>query len=209
MSQTSNFNGFISDAITFRAWDQTIGLNGSLQDASTNGGTTAFSTATDTADLTITALNDRPVITSVIGSGTYVENGSPVFFDTGLTISDLDSSDFDGGTLSTSITANGESDDRLSIVDGNSVTTSGMNVLYDFGSGPVVIGTFTGGDGDSDPLLVNFNINSTLTSIEAVAQQIAFSSLSEDPSTLQRTLEMIVTDGDGGTSTAQTRTSRS
>ena len=60
----ANYNGAIASAITFRAWDQTSGTNGSLADTSTNGGTSAFSSATDTASLTVTAVNDVPVRTA-------------------------------------------------------------------------------------------------------------------------------------------------
>ncbi len=60
----ANFNGSITDAITFRAWDKTSGTAGNQVDTSTNGGTTAFSSATDTANLSITAVNDAPVFTS-------------------------------------------------------------------------------------------------------------------------------------------------
>jgi uncharacterized repeat protein (TIGR01451 family) len=60
----ADYNGTIASAITFRAWDQTSGTNGSTADVSTNGGSTAFSTATDVAALTINQLNDAPVITS-------------------------------------------------------------------------------------------------------------------------------------------------
>ena len=45
---------------TFRAWDQTSGVFGTKVDVSTNGGTTAFSTATETASITVTGLNDAP-----------------------------------------------------------------------------------------------------------------------------------------------------
>ncbi|MEZ6135353.1 MAG: VCBS domain-containing protein [Pirellulaceae bacterium] len=55
-----DFNGTVTDAITFRAWDRSLGPNGSIQDASTNGGTTAFSADEETANLTITAINDAP-----------------------------------------------------------------------------------------------------------------------------------------------------
>ena len=47
----------------FRAWDQTSGLFGTKVDTSPNGGSSAFSTATDTADITVTAVNDAPVLT--------------------------------------------------------------------------------------------------------------------------------------------------
>ena len=58
----ANYNGTLASAITFRAWDQTSGSNGSLANTSTNGGTTAFSSATDTASLVINAVNDAPVL---------------------------------------------------------------------------------------------------------------------------------------------------
>src|SRR5262249_50021911 len=54
----ANFNGTLSSAITFRAWDRTSGINGILANTSPNGGSTAFSTATDTASLTIVQVND-------------------------------------------------------------------------------------------------------------------------------------------------------
>ena len=47
-----------TDTITYRAWDETAGTHGTTADTSTNGGTTAFSTATDTAHLTVTSVND-------------------------------------------------------------------------------------------------------------------------------------------------------
>ncbi len=56
----ADWNGTITNAITFRAWDQTSGSNGGTADTSTNGGTTAFSAATDMASLTVSAVNDAP-----------------------------------------------------------------------------------------------------------------------------------------------------
>ncbi|QDU99025.1 cadherin-like domain-containing protein [Lignipirellula cremea] len=58
----ANANGLLADAITFRAWDQTTGVNGQPADTTSNGGSTAFSTATDTASLTVNAVNDLPVL---------------------------------------------------------------------------------------------------------------------------------------------------
>src|SRR5262249_44158163 len=54
----ANFNGNIDPAITFRAWDQYTGTNGGTADVNINGGATAFSTATETARITVTAVND-------------------------------------------------------------------------------------------------------------------------------------------------------
>ena len=54
----ANFNG--TATITLRAWDQTSGANAATVSTTTNGGTTAFSTADDTASITVTAVNDAP-----------------------------------------------------------------------------------------------------------------------------------------------------
>ncbi|MBP2295727.1 beta strand repeat-containing protein [Azospirillum rugosum] len=50
----STFTGTIASALTFRAWDQTSGTAGNKVNTATNGGTTAFSAATDTASISIT-----------------------------------------------------------------------------------------------------------------------------------------------------------
>src|SRR5205814_970799 len=56
-----DYNGTLANAITFRGWDQSSGANGGLADTSGSGGTTAFSSATDVAVITISAVNDAPV----------------------------------------------------------------------------------------------------------------------------------------------------
>ncbi|MDJ0852785.1 MAG: DUF4347 domain-containing protein, partial [Myxococcota bacterium] len=52
--------GADSASFDFRAWDQTIGAPGSLFDATTTGGTSAFSDSPDTATITVHAVNDPP-----------------------------------------------------------------------------------------------------------------------------------------------------
>jgi VCBS repeat-containing protein len=60
----ANFHGN-AGAITFQAWDQSAGTNGQTGvDASINGGTTAFSSLSTTATITVTAVNDTPVLTT-------------------------------------------------------------------------------------------------------------------------------------------------
>jgi hypothetical protein len=46
-------SGNLASALTIRAWDRTSGTAGSKVDTTTNGGTTAFSTATDTVSIAI------------------------------------------------------------------------------------------------------------------------------------------------------------
>lgn len=66
----ADFNGSISSAITFRAWDRTSGSAGALVGTTPNGGSTALSSTTDTASIVVTAVNDAP---------TLLASASPVF----------------------------------------------------------------------------------------------------------------------------------
>ncbi|MDP9964697.1 VCBS repeat-containing protein [Variovorax paradoxus] len=71
----SNFNGTVGDGITFHAWDQTSGTAGTTAIAVTNGGSSAFSSATDTASITVNAVNDDPVAATdrvIVSSSTLV-----------------------------------------------------------------------------------------------------------------------------------------
>ncbi|MCX5671203.1 MAG: S8 family serine peptidase, partial [Planctomycetota bacterium] len=66
----SNWNGLAADGVTFRAWDQTSGTAGGTADASSNGGMTAFSTATETAGISVNPVNDKPVAHTQSGLAT-------------------------------------------------------------------------------------------------------------------------------------------
>ncbi|MBL8792817.1 MAG: autotransporter-associated beta strand repeat-containing protein, partial [Planctomycetia bacterium] len=86
---SDHFNGTVSEAITFRAWDRTQGANGDIFDAAANVGSPhAFSTATDTASITVTAVNDAPV---VAGSSavTLAAIGEDTTEPAGATVDDL------------------------------------------------------------------------------------------------------------------------
>ncbi|MCL1468668.1 DUF4347 domain-containing protein, partial [Argonema galeatum] len=61
----TDYNGTVNPGITFRAWDTTNGLkNGQTGvNASVNGGQTAFSNTTTTANITVNPINDAPQFT--------------------------------------------------------------------------------------------------------------------------------------------------
>ncbi len=66
---------------TFCAWDQsgsTSGQQGTKADTTSNGGVTPFSSATEVASITVTAVNDAPTVSQVTGAiAAYdFENGS-------------------------------------------------------------------------------------------------------------------------------------
>ncbi|MBK9308524.1 MAG: hypothetical protein IPM58_15915 [Nitrospira sp.] len=182
---TSNYSG--SDTLTVTSTD-------------TNSGTDV-----DTVAITVTGVNDAPVVTAVGPTVTFVEGGSPQVIGPLMTVTDVDSTNFDTGVLTISLTQNGTADDRLLV--GNfgtglgQVGTSGSNVSYE----GVVIGTFTGGTSDSDPLVITFNANATVAAVQEVVTSIQFRNVSESPSTATRQVTFELTDGDGGTATPATK----
>ena len=185
-----------------------------VDDAPVEGNRTFTFTAQDAAgadslvavsSVDVVGTNDDPVITSAVGGGTHNEGGAGTSFNDSLMITDADEVDFDGGVITVTITNNGEPTDRLTILDGGNVTLVGNSVRYDGGSGPVEVGILSGGNGAADPLKVAFDADADATAVQAVGQRIGFLADSDDPSDLQRTLTMTVTDGDGGTSNTVTR----
>ena len=100
--------GTVTNAITFRAWDQTSGSAGSKVDTSTNGTATAFSTATDTANITVTAADvTPPTLNSITSTGLSNGAGSTATLTftfseavTGFTLSDIVSSNLTRATIS-------------------------------------------------------------------------------------------------------------
>jgi hypothetical protein len=86
----ASYNGTAGN-ITFRAWDTTTGTNGSTANTSTNGGATAFSSATDTATLTVTAVNDAP--TAADKTATLNEDSAHTFSTADFDFADVDTGD--------------------------------------------------------------------------------------------------------------------
>src|SRR5439155_1116767 len=150
-----DFNGTIASALTFRAWDRSSGTDGGLADTSSNGGTTAYSTATDTASLTINAVNDPPEATNLSAAETYTE-------DTPLNLINIVVSDVDNATLTVTLTLSNPSAGSLSTATAGAVTST-----YVAGTG---VWTASGAIADVNTLLagvtfnpaLNFNANFTI-----------------------------------------------
>ena len=59
----ANYNGTNNAVFTYRAWDQTTGVNGGFADTSVNGGASAFSVTERAVDGVILDINDAPTLT--------------------------------------------------------------------------------------------------------------------------------------------------
>ncbi|WP_344816652.1 DUF4347 domain-containing protein, partial [Marinobacter xestospongiae] len=126
----ANYSG--TATITFHAWDKTSGSAGGTADASTVGNATSFSTASDTASVTINAVNDAPVFTGLDGTPSYTEGAAAVPLDANATISDLELDALNGGNgdysgASLTIARNGGTDasDLFSVLSGGNLTVAG------------------------------------------------------------------------------------
>ena len=167
-----------------------------------DGGT---STPPQSVTVTITAVNDPPVVALPSPPITYTENNPPTAIDPAAAVLDPDSPTFSGGQLTVVFSANGAPEDTLTIINqGNGAGQVGVaGPIVSFGGVPV--GTITGGTAGG-ALTVGFNGSATLAAVQAVTRAVAYSNTSDSPSTLTRTVRYVLTDGVGGTSTPVTTT---
>jgi Domain of unknown function (DUF4347) len=146
-----------------------------------------------------------PVIALPGATIAYLENAAATVIDPTATVSDLDSANFNTGKLTVRFSANGTSDDRLSIrnegAGATQINLDGREIYY----GSNKIGSFTGGIGTAN-LVVTFNAAATPNIAQALVRNISYANVSQTPSVLDRTVEFVVTDGSGGISTAVTKT---
>jgi trimeric autotransporter adhesin len=167
-------------------------------------GTGGALAATGSTTVTVTSVNDAPVLTSSTGTLSYAENSGAVIIGSAATITDADSTDLATGQLVIQLTANAAAEDRLTFQhEGNGagqVGISGGNIRF----GGVLVGTFNGPVTGSTALVVDFNGSASPAIAQAVMRRLSYENTSDNPSTATRSLAAYITDGDGGTSSTVT-----
>ncbi len=161
-----------------------------------------------TRSITVTAANDVPIIQNLNSDVTNGTVNIPISLnsDIPVAITDIDSANFDTGAL-TITTGTGTADGDF-VVDGTTVT-AGANVgtadatlaasekifvgTTDIGT---VHATNTGQAGAT--LRITFNASATATNVATLLQNLSYKSAT----TGERAFNVVLTDGDGGTSTA-------
>lgn len=154
-----------------------------------------------TKNVAITPVNDAPQLSSG-ATLSYTENDPASPISPAATVTDADSTDFNGGSLTASFTANGTAADQLAVRNEGSgagqIGVSGANITY----GGTTIGTFSGGTNGTDLVITFTSSAATPAAVQALVRNITFANTSENPSTLARTVSFTVVDGDGGTDSA-------
>jgi hypothetical protein len=201
----ADFNGNAGQ-LTYRAWDQTSGSAGGLADTSSNGGSSAFSFGSSGSSMSVVPVNDAPVLTNLAGdTQTYSAGSGAVLLDTGSValVSDIDSTDFSGGTVTVSFAFGRDgTEDLLSLRNQGSgagqIGFDGSNVRY----GGVLIGSASGGSGSND-LVITLNAAATPGAVSALLANLTYTNTdAANPTLGPRGISIAVSDGDGGTSIA-------
>ncbi len=135
-----------------------------------------------TSFINVTAVNSVPVVTIAGGAAAYTENAVATVIDSGLSITDADSTTLSSATVS--ISGGFVAGDTLSVP-----TNNGLTISYNSSSGVMSISGIA-----------------SLATYQNVLRTVGFSSTSENPTNAARTVQFVVNDGTAGPSVAVTRT---
>jgi VCBS repeat-containing protein len=144
-------------SFTFNAWDQTSGTAGNKVAIGSTGGTTAFSTASKTANITVTSIDDAPVLTAS-ATGTEMLTGTARAIAPGLTITDVDSTILSGAKVSVSNLKSGD------LLDVSGTLPAGITASYSASTGVLTLsGSASLADYQAALRAVTFDTTSTDT----------------------------------------------
>ena len=186
-----NTVGTGTGSVAFQVRDDGGTANGG-QDTDTSANTLTFNVTSPSA-------NPDLQLTDTLN---YTENAAASLIAPNGIVTDSDSPNFNGGTLTVTFAANGTPNDELGIrnqgTGAGQIGVSGADVTFQ----GTVIGTFTGGGSGGGDLVVTFDADATPAAVQALVRNLTYFNGSDDPSTLSRTVNITVTDGGGGTDTA-------
>lgn len=174
-------------SLTGTSGEYVFSVIGEFADYAGNVGT---STASDTWNAV-----DAPKITQLGKFKIYNEDSRAIAIGGSPLITDADSSNFAGGSLTVSITRNANANDRLGILNRPDlfgfVGVAGNTVRFE----GIPIGTFRGSA--AQPLVVTLNANATPVAVEALVRSITFVSPGEYLAVNTRTVRFELNDGTG------------
>lgn len=198
----ANFNGEILNGLTFRAWDTTDrNVSGTTGvDVSVNGDTTAYSTATDTAQMTVTPINDAPSFIGLDNAPTFIEGGTPVELDSDATVADADldalsggAGNYSGAVLMVERVGGGLSEDAYRfeampnvIVNGANLEVAGVAIATITTTGDALSLKFTDANGEIP----------TTALVNEILQAVQYSNDTDEPAV---SVDLVFTLDDGNT----------
>jgi len=160
--------------------DQNFTITTRIRDAANTG------PADGTITVTVTPVNDAPVLTTTGGSVSFTENAPPVAVDSALTLSDVDNSTL--GSATVSITGNFNAGQDVLAFTNDGSTMGNISASFDAGTGTLTL-TSAGG-------------TATVAQWQAALRSVTYSNGSDSPATTTRTVSFAVNDGAANSSTA-------
>ncbi len=156
-------------------------------------------TTVSSLPITITPVNDAPVLTGVVSSLTVNENdvnATPAVIDNDVTLTDVEGN-WSGGNVTVSYAAAGLTEDQLSVrnqgTGAGQIGLSGSDVTY----GGVIIGSVTSSGVNGASLVIALNAAATTVAVEALLENLTYANNSDAPAAT-RVVRLNVTDGGGG-----------
>jgi hypothetical protein len=168
-----------------------------------NGGGADTTNPNIASTVNVVPVNDAPTFTGTQGAG-FTEGGSPAQIATSVSASDVDSSNYNGGSLNAALTGT-QTGDSIALADAGGISVSGSTVSCDPGTGAVAIGTITTNTATS--ITVSLNTNATDAAVQALTQAFTFSNSTQDPTNNARTVTFTLVDGGGQLNSGQDTTS--
>jgi len=216
---TDTTEGTVTSSVTFTPlnWSTPQNVTLTAADDLVNDGTIEYSitttvTSTDPVyaainpdDVTVETIDNEADFALPSGSLTYGIGEPPTGIDGYATVNDIDTADYNGGGLTVTITGGG-SNDRLDVRNTGTgpgqISVSGSTISYE----GAAIGTKTGGTGTT-PLSITFNsAAATPAAAQALARSVTYQNVDANAAPQSRTVSFVLSDGDGGVSTALTKT---
>jgi hypothetical protein len=153
-----NFNG--ADSFTYQARDGFAALSSVV-----------------TVSLTVTAVNDAPVVTASAGTTAFTEGGGAVVVDAGVTVTDVDSANLASATVTITNPQDGASEVLAATSCAGLTVTPGLNTVSITGSQP-------------------------LATYQTCLQSVSYNNSSTNPGTTARTVAFVANDGTTASSAA-------
>jgi hypothetical protein len=150
-----------------------------------NGGvnSTAVSIA---ASVSVSAVNDAPIVINTSGPSAFTEGGSSVVIDAGLTLSDVDNSTLDSATVS--ITGNFQSGEDILAFTNDGSSMGNITASYNAATGEMT--------------LTSAGATATLAQWQTALRSVTYSNGNEAPNTATRTISFVANDGQSDSATA-------
>lgn len=196
-----NYSG--TDTFAFKAWDKSSGSAGGTAD--TTGGSTAFSSSSDTASVVVSAVNDVPTLGNLSSDSiNFIQGQSAKLVDqsSNASVNDIDSSDFNSGNLTVSIVTNKDAaEDQLSFDTSGTISLAGSTAGDNVSVSGTVVGTLGNNIAVGNDLVVNFGANANVARTQSLIRAVTYQNTDgASPTINTRTVRFSINDGDGGTS---------